>query len=89
MQKPYGRVSWRVSRFERKQAVKQGPCTHLVVRYDRVDLHKAEAVHAAPSFAEAKRVCAGLIQAAARLPGSTALYAVRQYSSLSLYQRRK
>jgi hypothetical protein len=89
MRKPYDRVFWRVNHFERKEAVAQGPYTHLVVRYDRVDLHKAEAVYAATSCAEAQGVCTGLIQAAARLPGSTALYGVRQYSSLSLYQRRK
>jgi hypothetical protein len=89
MRKPYGRAFWQVNHFERKQAVTQVPWTHLVVRYDGVDLHKAEAVYAAMSFAEAKRVCAGLIQATARIPGSTALYGVRQYSLLSLYQRRK
>ena len=89
MPKPYGRVSWQVKHFERKQAVTQRPYTHLVVGYDRVDLHKAEAVYAATSFAEAKRVCAGLIKAAARIPGSTAMYGVRQYSSLSIYHRRK
>lgn len=61
--------------------------THIVVRHDARNLRKTEVVYVATSLAEASRVNRRLIQAAARVPGSMALYAIREYDLLSLYQK--
>lgn len=61
--------------------------THIVVRHDAVNHRKVEIVYVALSLLDACRMCRRLIQAAARVPGSTALYAVWDYSSASLFQK--
>ena len=65
--------------------------THIVVKYEYDGngryLRKTSVVYIATSLAEASRVNRRLIQAAARIPGSTALYAIREYELLSLYQK--
>ncbi len=60
--------------------------THMVVRYDRVDLHLAVAVCYATSEAEAAALLAVFIQLAPCF-APTAVYAIRDIESASLYQK--